>query len=191
MSKKWPGGIITPIPATPTGPYQDGAAPGIWTLDQQAFWTKQGLWPTAGSLPPRGVFGGGATPANTSVISYVTIVTTGNAISFGNLPVSRASLAACASSTRGLFGGGQLTGIGEVNTIEYVTIATTGSSTFFGNLTQAKTNQGSCSSSTRGLFAGGSSGPSSVIDYVTIASTGSGSFFGNLNVGIQQLAACA
>lgn len=57
MSKKWPGGIITPIPATPTGPYQTGAAPGIWTLSQQAYWAKQGLWPTAGILGPSSFIG--------------------------------------------------------------------------------------------------------------------------------------
>ena len=50
MSKKWPGGIITPTPATPTGPYQDGKAPGIWTLSQQSYWAKQSLWPIAGNV---------------------------------------------------------------------------------------------------------------------------------------------
>lgn len=52
MSKKWPGGIITPTPATPSGPYQDGAAPGVWTLSQQSYWAKQGLWPIAGNAKP-------------------------------------------------------------------------------------------------------------------------------------------
>lgn len=52
MSKKWPGGIITPTPATPTGPYQDGTAKGIWTISQMAYWAKQGLWPTAGLVKP-------------------------------------------------------------------------------------------------------------------------------------------
>lgn len=49
MSKKWPGGIITPTPATPKGPYQTGAAPGIWTIQQADYWIKQGLWPVAGN----------------------------------------------------------------------------------------------------------------------------------------------
>lgn len=40
--KQWPGGYIKPIPATPT----TSAAPGIWTMDQVAYWMKQGLWPT-------------------------------------------------------------------------------------------------------------------------------------------------
>jgi hypothetical protein len=42
MSKKWPGGIITPTPITPT----TSSAPGIWTLSQQSYWQKQGLWPS-------------------------------------------------------------------------------------------------------------------------------------------------
>jgi hypothetical protein len=50
MSKKWPGGIITKNQATPTGPYENGAAPGIWTLNQMTYWLKQGLWPLAGNI---------------------------------------------------------------------------------------------------------------------------------------------
>lgn len=51
MSKKYPGGIITKSPATPTGPYQTGTAPGVWTMDQASYWIKQNLWPTAGLIP--------------------------------------------------------------------------------------------------------------------------------------------
>jgi hypothetical protein len=49
MSERYPGGFITKAPVTPAGPYQDGAAPGVWTLDQQMQYQKQGVWPTAGS----------------------------------------------------------------------------------------------------------------------------------------------
>lgn len=48
MSKKYPGGIITKSPATPTGPFQTGSAPGVWTIDQATYWIKQDLWPIAG-----------------------------------------------------------------------------------------------------------------------------------------------
>ena len=51
MSTRYPGGIITKSPATPTGPYDTGAAPGIWTLEQQLQYQKQGVWPTAGLQP--------------------------------------------------------------------------------------------------------------------------------------------
>jgi hypothetical protein len=51
MSKQYPGGIITKSPATPTGPYESGTAPGIWTLEQQMQYKQQGIWPTAGNVP--------------------------------------------------------------------------------------------------------------------------------------------
>ena len=50
--KDYEGGIITKNPTTPTGPYQDGVASGVWTMDQAAEYTKQGVWPTAGNVPP-------------------------------------------------------------------------------------------------------------------------------------------
>ena len=50
MSERWPGGIVRSTPVTPTGPLQNGTAPGIWTMEQAAYWTKQGLWPTAGNF---------------------------------------------------------------------------------------------------------------------------------------------
>ena len=49
---KWNAGIIRPVPVAPTGPYQNSSAPGVWTIDQQAYWQKQGLWPTAGNVDP-------------------------------------------------------------------------------------------------------------------------------------------
>jgi len=51
MSKQYPGGLITKTPVTPTGPYQNGTASGVWTLNQQAKYQQQGIWPTAGLTP--------------------------------------------------------------------------------------------------------------------------------------------
>jgi len=51
MSERFPGGIITNNPATPTGPFENGSAPGIWTLEQQAEFVRQGIWPIAGNVP--------------------------------------------------------------------------------------------------------------------------------------------
>jgi len=48
----WPGNLIRKTPVTPAGPYQNGAAPGVWSLSEASYWKKQGLWPTAGVLPP-------------------------------------------------------------------------------------------------------------------------------------------
>jgi len=51
MSKQYPGGIISKTAPVPSGPYDNDTAPGIWTLEQQAYWQKLGLWPTAGNAP--------------------------------------------------------------------------------------------------------------------------------------------
>lgn len=178
--RNWPGGIIRPVPVAPAGPYQDGAAPGVWTLDQVAFWQRQGLWPIAGNVNVRGLTAGGfqIPIAIINVIQYVTIATLGNAIDFGDLTVARWGLGACASSTRGVFAGGSGT-----NVIDYVTILTSGNAIDFGDLTRTATTRiEGCASSTRGVFGGGGTGGpgSSVMDYITIASTGNAINFGNL-----------
>lgn len=68
--KNWNAGIIRPVPVAPAGPYQDGAAPGVWTLDQVAYWQKQGLWPTAGRI----AFGNVVTYSTATGDSYETFV---------------------------------------------------------------------------------------------------------------------
>ncbi len=52
MSSKYPGGIISKTAPVPSGPYADSTAPGVWTLEQQAYWQKLGQWPTAGNVNP-------------------------------------------------------------------------------------------------------------------------------------------
>jgi hypothetical protein len=52
MSTKYPGGIISKTAPVPAGPFANGAAPGIWTLEQQAAYVKQGIWPIAGNIDP-------------------------------------------------------------------------------------------------------------------------------------------
>lgn len=49
---RYPGGIITKSPATPTGPTTVGRAPGVWRLDEVAYWVKQGVWPNANIAAP-------------------------------------------------------------------------------------------------------------------------------------------
>ena len=47
---RYPAGIIRKTPVTPAGPLQNGAASGVWSLADAAYWTKQGLWPLAGNV---------------------------------------------------------------------------------------------------------------------------------------------
>jgi hypothetical protein len=56
MSKQYPGGLITKTPVIPSGPYETSRASGIWTLDQQAVYAEQGIWPTAGVPGPDAQF---------------------------------------------------------------------------------------------------------------------------------------
>ena len=89
----------------------------------------------------RGLFAGGQNPSNINTIVYVTIATVGNAIDFGDLAQGGNNgkidyLGACASETRGIFGGGQTPS--KINTIQFVNIASTGNTKDFGDLTVAR-----------------------------------------------------
>ena len=50
MSEQFPGGLISKTPVTPAGPFENGAASGIWTLEEAYQWAGDGLWPTAGNV---------------------------------------------------------------------------------------------------------------------------------------------
>ena len=155
-------------------------------------------WSSVNTFDPssyRGVFGGG-TPSN-NTIDYITLVSLGNATDFGDLLVSRYDLAACSSSTLGVFGGGQSP---NVNTIDYITIASAGNALDFGDLSLARSKLAACSSSTRGVFGGGyavsgGSAPSpnitNIIDYITIASAGNATDFGDMSFRRQEYASCS
>ena len=167
-TSSWNAGIIRPVAVPPAGPYQDGAAPGVWTLDQQAFWQKQGLWPTAGNVAPIGLFGGRY--SDQTNIQKIIIPTTGNATSFGTLSLGRSNLAAVSSDVRAVFAGG--TG-GYYNTIDYVSFSSGGAATDFGDLTEAQYNVSGTSNYVRGIIGGGSNASFiNTINYITISSAG-------------------
>lgn len=181
----WNAGIIRPVAVAPTGPFEDGAAPGVWTLDQVAYWTKQGLWPTAGNTLQRGLFG------KQNDITYIAIQSTGNSTDFGDLQPNMSQNAGCASSTRGIFG----TDNDTPTQIAYVTIATLGNSTVFGNISSGKLERvAALSNETRGIIAGGSDnivGRLNVIQYITIATTGNTTDFGDLTIVLDDSTGCA
>jgi hypothetical protein len=52
MSNRYKGGIISATPPTTNGPFEDGAASGAWTLEQQMQAAAAGTWPTAGNVNP-------------------------------------------------------------------------------------------------------------------------------------------
>jgi len=141
----------------------------------------------------RGLFGGGQNPANSNVIQYITISSTGNSLDFGDLTIARDKLGSCASSVRGIFGGGEPTTV----RLDYVSISSPGNAFIFGDLTQARRFICGTSNSTRGIFAGGyNPGLSpltrvSTIDVFTIASLGNAIKFGDLVQETNESAACS
>ena len=147
---------------------------GVTVFDTQGYFV-----PPSGTTEQRGrgrgLFGGGSTPGTTNSIDYIQIQTQGNAQDFGDLTLARKKLAAAASATRGLFGGGDP----GTNVINFVTIASTGDAVDFGDLVAAKQDLGGAANNTRGLFFGGSPADNT-IQYVTIASLGNAQDFGDL-----------
>ena len=147
------------------------------------FWDGN-FWKQVDNITTRGraVFGGGWTGDNDALsqISYVNIMSLGNALEFGDLVGNaRSGAAPASSSVRGLFmGGGSPT---RRNDIDYITIASEGNGIDFGNLTESIGFMGGSSSSTRGLRMGGTT-PSKVntIDYVEMATLGDALDFGDL-----------
>jgi hypothetical protein len=135
----------------------------------------------------RGVFGGG-NPV--SMMDFVNISSTGNAINFGSLSVARRGTSSCSSSTRGLFGGGYFTP-SYSNVIDYITLASEGNAVDFGDLLSAdKFSSSSCSSSTRGIFAGGEPF-NNVIEYAQISTIGNSLDFGDLTINRNYGSSCS
>ena len=105
------------------------------------------------SSSTRGLFAGGISQYDVklSVIQYVTIATTGNASTFGELSGGRFNMSAASSELRGVFLGGQNSSSTSINLIEYVTIASTGNASNFGYLTAPVSNLAGCSNCHGGL----------------------------------------
>ena len=105
----------------------------------------------------RGLIAGGqlgtASPLTvTSAIDYLTIATTGNSQTFGDLSAAKFQMYGngCASPTRGLFAGGGNPGP-RINTIEYVNIMTLGDTVDFGDLSQPRNSGAGLSNAHGGL----------------------------------------
>ena len=131
-----------------------------------------------GGAAGRGVFAGGfSNPLYHSIISYIQIPTTGNALNFGDLTTNAGFAPAVSNGKRAVWGS-RYTGSGN-NTMDYVTIPSQGNAIDFGNSTGSLWSRGGFSSSTRGIFFGGN--PSSdVIEYIEIATIGNALDFGDI-----------
>jgi hypothetical protein len=146
--------------------------PGVWSA------ASNSVTPLAN--PDRGIISGGRDNsgfAATSIISYLTISSSGNTSTFGSLTRNRNYSSSCSSSTRAIIGA-------NASTTDYITIATTGNAVSFGAPFYSTDAAAGCGNSTRGLYGGGDAYSSTnVIQYCTIATTGSWLDFGDLATG--------
>lgn len=125
-------------------------------------------------------------------IEKITISTTGNGSSFGNLSYGRSHMGSgMSSSVRGVFQGGWM-GYNSVSNgrMDYVTFATTGNATYFGTLGYESYMASCVSDGTRGIIGPGynstSTGPTGhhyVSSYITIETPGNASKFGTISTG--------
>ena len=126
----------------------------------------------------------GLTPSNDG-IDYITIASTGNASSFGNLSVARRMGGSGGNGTKAVFGGGGSSNPGS-DVIDYVTMATTGNAADYGDLTQNRRYCSGTSNKDRTLFMGGSVSEAwdgvNTIDYIEINSSGNATDFGDLTL---------
>jgi hypothetical protein len=109
-------------------------------------------WGVSGcSNSTRGLIGNISSPARNQ-IDYITIATTGNSVNFGDLIYTPSqSAASTASSTRGIWGGGDVPGPTGANNICYVSILTQGDAVDFGDLTVQRGRFDACSNAHGGL----------------------------------------
>ena len=179
----WAGGRA----ASPTGTVNTiqyvtisstGNATSFGTLDNKREYH------TSCSNSTRGIFAGGdvgtapSQPA-TNNIQYITIASTGNSVTFGQLTRVQEGGGGTASSTRGIFAGGYSPSASNI--IDFITISTLGNAQDFGDLTDTGIGVYACANSTRAVIAKGYKSPSNLnnIDYVTIATTGNAVDFGD------------
>ena len=121
----------------------------------------------------RSVTGGNNSSGNT--MDYVTIASTGNAVDFGDLTYKISMPFAFASSTRGIFAGGN-----SSPTINFITIATTGDAQDFGNLSAGTVaSNGAVSNATRGCMKFRTGSYINTIEYLTTATLGNSIDFGD------------
>tara|TARA_R100001510_G_scaffold9949_1_gene7650 strand:- start:257 stop:1315 length:1059 start_codon:yes stop_codon:yes gene_type:complete len=145
----------------------------------------------------RAIFAGGygnPSPGERDTMDFIEIATTGNAVDFGDLQISRYNTGGgVASATRGLFAGGrtEASPARNLTTIDYVTISSGSGGFDWGDLPTARQTHDGVSNNVRGLYGGGRGiypGQSennalgiATIEFLTIASTGALSTFGELS----------
>ncbi len=145
------------------------------------WWNIDSTSPEVQTGGTRGVYFGGGDPGRDSVIQYIQIETTGDAISFGDLVMGNVwGAGAVGSRTRGVFWGGE----DQFTKLDYITFSSTGNAISFGTGSNNSSGRG-VNDSTRGVFA---ISAGNTMEYVTIASTGNAVDFGDMTSSLTATA---
>lgn len=161
---------------------QDGTYPGRYACKATSNGNR-GCWMGGNTY-------GSGSGATYKLIDYITFAALSDAANFGQLLISRSSMATgnCNNKTRGLCYNGASSGYHQ---IDYIVVDTTSNAYDFGDwavgptTNNGRTQNQMCSNETRGFFTGGGSptGIKAVIGYVTIDTTGNALDFGDLVTG--------
>ena len=125
-----------------------------------------------------------------TIVQSVDITSKGDTVPFGDLTEARRLIGAASNSTRGVFGGGQVSPA-EKDTIDYLSLQSGGAAADFGNLGSTRTIHQAFSSSTRAVWGGSYNAPdvSNVMEYVEISTLGDALDFGDtVNSGYSSMA---
>ena len=131
------------------------------------------------------LFGGGDNaPSYYNIIDQISYATTGNAVDFGDLRSGESFVAAIASTTRGIWTGGNAGGdapaaTGPEKSTHLITFASRGNASDFGDMVTAKNQNTGSSNNIKGVITNGQATLSSgSYEQCIIATTGSFSNFG-------------
>ena len=140
----------------------------------------------------RGIFAGGD-PSRDTNMDYITISSKGNAIDFGDYPISNGTgtRGIVANNTRGFIGGGESPSAGDShNGIGKFEFASTGSAIDFANLSWTSKGGAGLSNATRGIMTRGYGAPTlsrNEIDFFTMATQANALDFGDVQSGATYL----
>jgi len=157
----------------------------IWDTREAYKQIRANTW----SLGSRGLFMGGSAPSASSVIDFIDLNHTGNAVDFGDLATAGAGTQA-SNHTRAIH-----SRVGQTP-IDYVTMATKGNAADFGDMIDSYGADASASNETRACYVGGYSVPTfspgwniNRIEYVNLPTLGNMADFGDLTQGRANSAA--
>ena len=128
------------------------------------------------------MYSGSPSIANSNVIEYIEIATTGNSADFGDRSAAARYGGATSSSTRGFLGGGYTGSPASVTNLDFVIISSKGGGNDFGDLVHSTSEygNGTMASTTRGFFIGGEPG-AGYRQFIEMSSTGNCTDFGNFD----------